>query len=58
MIQNNEEGLITAGGTSRGTWISWKKKWVDRNLSRGKCQVLHLGRNNPMYQYRLGTDHL
>lgn len=34
MIQNHEEGLITAGGTSRGTWIGWRKKWVDRNLSR------------------------
>ena len=27
-------------------------------FSKGKCQVLHLGRNNPMHQYMLGADQL
>ncbi|PKU39895.1 rna-directed dna polymerase from mobile element jockey-like [Limosa lapponica baueri] len=34
------------------------ESWAERNLmkfSRGKCRVLHLGRNNPMDQYRLGV---
>ncbi|KFV76417.1 hypothetical protein N308_05888, partial [Struthio camelus australis] len=35
------------------------ERWSERNLmkfNRGKCRVLHLGRNNPMHQYRLGVD--
>jgi len=33
--------------------------WAQRNLmkfNKGKCGILHLGRNNPMHQYRRGAD--
>jgi len=35
--------------------------WAHKNLmkfSKGKCTVLHLGRNNPRHQYMLGDDKL
>ncbi|KAK4830140.1 hypothetical protein QYF61_008567 [Mycteria americana] len=35
------------------------EKWADRKLmkfSKGKCKVLHLGRNNPKHQCMLGAD--
>ncbi|KAK4829413.1 hypothetical protein QYF61_003977 [Mycteria americana] len=37
------------------------ENWADRNLTKfnkGKCKVLHLGRNSLMYQHRLGANHL
>jgi len=35
------------------------ERWAEGNLmkfSQGECRVLHLGRNNPRHQYRLGAD--
>jgi len=35
------------------------ESWMQWNLmkfKKSKCRVLHLGRNNPMHQYRLGVD--
>ena len=37
------------------------EKWAKRNLmqfKKGKCKVLHLGRNNPVQQYMLAAAQL
>lgn len=37
------------------------ENWAERNLmkfSKGKCQVLPLGKNNPRHQYTLGVNWL
>ncbi|GAB0186845.1 mitochondrial enolase superfamily member 1 [Grus japonensis] len=41
--------------------LSKLEKWANWNVmkfSKGKCQALPLGRNNPLHQYRLGADWL
>ena len=50
-----------AGGAAIPRDLDKVESWVVSNLrkfSKGKCKVLHLGRNNPMHQYRLGADPL
>jgi len=37
------------------------EEWAEKNLmkfSKGKCRVLHLGKNNPIHQYMLRTGWL
>ena len=42
------------------TGLSYRlEKWADRNLikfNKGEGKVLHLGGNNSMHQFMLGTD--
>lgn len=60
MIQNWDEWLKHQRPVLlfRGTWAG---EMAHRNLNKcstRKCQILHLGRNNPMHQKRLRPDWL
>jgi len=64
MSQGGEDGTKLGAVADRpeGCAAVWRdmdrlEKWADRNLtkfSKEKCEVLPLGRNNPMHQDRLG----
>ena len=60
MIQNWEGWLIPQlGCAATGREFNSLERWADRNvmtLSQVKCKVLHMGRNNPMYQHKLGVN--
>jgi len=59
LTQNWEEQRIPEGCAAILQELDRLESWAERNLmkfNKGKCKVLHLGRNTPMHQYRLGVD--
>ncbi|GAB0204001.1 mitochondrial enolase superfamily member 1 [Grus japonensis] len=52
---------MAEGGAAIQRDLNRLDKWADRNLmkfNKGKCKVLHLGRNNPLHKYMLVATHL
>ncbi|KAK4825029.1 hypothetical protein QYF61_023033 [Mycteria americana] len=57
MIQNWEVVYQMSVLPFTGTWTGWRiKQRAISWFSKGKCEVLQLGRNNPMYQYMLRAN--
>ncbi|GAB0190120.1 mitochondrial enolase superfamily member 1 [Grus japonensis] len=47
--------------TPEGSAAVQRESWAERNpvkFNKDNCRVLHLGRKNPINQYRLGLDRL
>lgn len=61
MIQNWEELFMPDGCVAICRGLTRLEKWANENLvkfNNGKCQVLHLRRNNHINQYVLETKNL